>query len=94
MDTVFDVYWQSSLKSDARWKQGKAIRRRVTGTGKTLSNRQSLLQFENNELELFHFIADKVTEMTTANIIIVTKGEDAVGNQASNLDEVALCSHE
>ena len=32
--------------------------------------------------------------MTTANIVIVTKGEDAVSNQAAELDAVALCSHE
>lgn len=93
-DIVFDVYWQSSLKSEARSKRGKAIRRRVTGTCKTPSNWQSFLRDENNKRELFHFIADKVTETTTANIVIVTKGEDAVSNQAAELDAVAPCSHE
>ena len=32
--------------------------------------------------------------MTTSNIVIVTKGKDAVSNQAAELDAVALCSHE
>lgn len=91
---MFDVYWKSSLKSEARSKRGKAIRRRVTGTGKTPSNWQSFLRDENNKQELFHFIADKVTEMKTANIVIVTKGEDAVSNQTTNLDAIAPCSHE
>ena len=93
-DIVFDVYWKSSLKSDARSKWGKAIRRRVTGTGKNLSNWQSFLRDENNKQELLHFIADEVAERKTANIVIVTKGEDAVSNQAANLDAVAPCSHE
>ena len=32
-DIVFDVYWQPSLKFEARSKHGKAIRGRVVGTG-------------------------------------------------------------
>jgi len=32
--------------------------------------------------------------MTTANIVIVMNGEDAVSNQAAELDAVDPCSHE
>ena len=66
--------------------------REITDTGKTPSNWQSFLRDENNNQELFHFIADKITEMKTDNIVIVTKGEDAVSNQAANLDGIAPCS--
>ena len=70
---VFDVYWQPSLKFEARSKRGKAIRRRVVGTGKTPSNWQSFLRDANNKQELFHLIADKVEGIKTANKVIVTK---------------------
>ena len=33
-DVVFDVYLPSSLKSETRSKQGKGVRRRVTGGNK------------------------------------------------------------
>ena len=38
IDIVFDVYWQPSLKFEARSKRGKAIRRRIVGTEKNPSN--------------------------------------------------------
>jgi hypothetical protein len=93
-DIVFDVYWQSSLKFEARSKRGKAIRRRVVGTGKTPSNWQSFLCDANYKKELFHLIADKVEGIKTANKVIVTKGDHAVSNHTANLDGVAPCSHE
>ena len=37
-DIIFDVYHESSLKAEARYKRGKAIIRRVTATSKTPSN--------------------------------------------------------
>ena len=93
-DIVFDVYWQSSLKFEARSKRGKAIRRRVVGTGKTPSNWQSFQCDANNKKEQFHLIADKIGGIKTANKVIVTKGDHAVSNHTANLDGVAPCSHE
>ena len=96
-DIIFDVYHQSSLKAEARCKRGKAIRRRVTATSKTPSNWQSFLRDSTNKTELFHFLADKVAEMTTGNPVIMTKGEDAIttiSDTSVNLEEVVPCSHE
>ena len=93
-DIVFDVYWQSSLKSEARSRRGKAIRRRVVGKGKTPSNWQSILRDAKNKQELFHLIADEVEGIKTANKVIVTKADHAVSNHTTNLDGVDPCSHE
>uniref|UniRef100_H3ACQ8 Uncharacterized protein n=1 Tax=Latimeria chalumnae TaxID=7897 RepID=H3ACQ8_LATCH len=60
-DIVFAVYQQSSLKSEARSKWGKGIKKRVTGTNKTPTNWWSFLR-DNNKTELFHFLADKTAK--------------------------------
>ena len=55
---------------------------------------QSFLQDENKKTELFHFLADKIAEMHTNNVVIVTKKELALSTQVINLDHLAPCSHE
>ena len=96
-DIVFDVYQKSSLKSEARSKRGKSIRRRVTDKSKTPTNWKSFLRDSTNKTELFHFLADTVAAMTTANAVVVTKEENAVtsANFANmSLEELAPCTHE
>uniref|UniRef100_H3AU70 Uncharacterized protein n=1 Tax=Latimeria chalumnae TaxID=7897 RepID=H3AU70_LATCH len=93
-DIMFDVYWQSSLKSEARSKQGKGIRRRVTGTSKTPTNWWSFLHDDNNKTELSYFLADKIAEIRTTNTVIVTKGENVISNQMICLEDMAPCTHE
>ena len=44
--------------------------------------------------ELFHFLADRIAEMHTANTIIMMKEELALSNQMISLDHVAPCRHE
>ena len=93
-DIVFDVYRPSSLKTEARSKRGRGVRRRVTSKGKIPSNWRNFLRDNDNKTELFNFLADKIAQMATPNVVIVTKEEDAVSNHTINLDEVAPCSHE
>jgi hypothetical protein len=91
---VFNVFYLAySLKYETRSKRVSAARRRVTGNGKVPQNWRSFLRDNDNKTELFHFLADKITEIDTLNIVIVTKGEDAVSNQTVNLDAVSPCSH-
>jgi hypothetical protein len=45
-------------------------------------------------LELFHFIADKISEFQTKNPVIVTKEDIALCNQDIPLQDVSPCSHE
>ncbi|KAJ8372700.1 hypothetical protein AAFF_G00277690 [Aldrovandia affinis] len=93
-DIVFDVYRPSSLKAETRSKQGRGVRRRVTGKGKIPSNWRNFLRENDNKAELFNFLADKIARLATPNVVIVTKEEDAVSNRTINLAGVAPCSHE
>ena len=96
-DIIFDVYCQSSMKSEARSKRGKAIRRRVTKKSKTPTNWKSFLRDSQNKTELFHFLADAVATMTTDNLVVVTRGEDArtsANYTNMSLEELAPCTHE
>jgi hypothetical protein len=65
----------------------------VTGNGKVPQNWRSFLRDNDNKTELFHILAENISEMDTLNIVIVAKGEDVVSNQTVNLDAVAHCSH-
>lgn len=93
-DIVFDVYHQSSLKAETRSKRGRGVRRRVTKEGKIPSNWRNFLRENDNKVELFNFLADKIGHMSSQNVVIVTKEEDAVSNHTINLAGVAPCSHE
>ncbi|KAJ8333969.1 hypothetical protein SKAU_G00412880 [Synaphobranchus kaupii] len=93
-DIVFDVYRPSSLKSETRSKRGRGVRRRVMSTSKVPSNWWNFLRDSDNKTEIFNFLADKITQMSATNIIIVTKEEDAASNHLISLAKMAPCSHE
>ena len=96
-DIIFYVYHESSLKSEARSKRGKAIRRRVTAKGKTPTNWKSFLRDSANKTELFNFLADEVGKMTTTNEVIVTREENVLTSSShlnTKIDELAPCTHE
>ena len=93
-DIVFDVYRPSSLKAETRSKRGLEVRCRVTGKGKIPSNWQNFLRENDNKVELFNFLADKIARVAAPNVVIVTKEEDAVSNCTISLAGVAPCSHE
>ncbi|CAE1167294.1 unnamed protein product [Acanthosepion pharaonis] len=84
-DIIFDVYHESSLKSEARSKRGKAIRRRVTAKGKTPTNWKSFLRDSANKTELLNLL------------VIVTREENALPSSShpdTKIDELAPCTHE
>ena len=91
---VFDVYREDSLKSEERDKRGNGTRKRVTGNSKVPTNWRSFLRNDCNKTELFHFIADKISETQTRNPVIVTKDDTALSNHDVSLAEVSPCSHE
>lgn len=93
-DIVFDVYRQSSLKAETRSKRGRGGRRRVTKDGKIPLNWRNFLRESDNKVELFNFLADHIAQVSSQNVVIVTKEEDAISNHAINLTGVAPCSHE
>ena len=91
---MFDVYRQSSLKNEARFNRGKGIRRRVSENSKTPTNWRGFLRDSNNKIELFNILADKIVITSTINIVIVTKGDDAMAPQPKSLSDITPCSHE
>jgi len=60
---VWDVYDPNSLKGATREKRGTAIRRRVEGALNVPSDWQSFLPFNENKTELFHMLAEEVTNV-------------------------------
>lgn len=80
MELVFDVYQLSSLKAETRTKRGHGVRRRVTSKGKIPQNWQNFLRDNDNKTELFNFLAQKIAQMSTPNIVIVTKEDDVASN--------------
>jgi len=87
VDIVFDVYKESSLKVEARSKRGKGIRRRVTPTSKTPQNWTSFLRDNNNKTELFHFLADRLSEADMPCL------EYVCCNRVIALEDLAPCMH-
>jgi hypothetical protein len=64
-------------------KRGEGIRRRVTSTNKTSPNWRDFLRNNDNNTELFHYLAETISqEASTTHLIIVTKGSDAISKQA------------
>ena len=93
-DIVFDVYWTSSLKAETRSRRGKGDRRRVTDTTKLPPNWKRFLQDSDNKTELFAFLADKIVSLCPENVVIVTKGEEALSNKSISLENLSPCNHE
>ena len=61
MDIIWDVYLAGSLKSIAREKRGKGVRRRVAAPNTIPGNWQEFLKLEDKKTELFNFLAHQVS---------------------------------
>ena len=93
-DIVFDDYWTSSLKAEARSRRGKGDRRRVTDKNKLPPNWKSFLRDNDNKTELFGFLADKLVTLCPDNVLVVTKGEHALSNKPICLTSLIPGNHE
>ena len=94
VDIIFYVYRKGSLKAETRSKRGKGIRRRVSEASQTPQNWKSFMREDENKTELFHFLAEKISEADTPSTIIVTRGDNVICNKMKSLDIIAPCSHE
>ena len=61
---VFDVYIPSSLKAITRSKRGYGGRRKVSDRNTVPANWQNFLRHEDNKSDLFHLLADKISQMS------------------------------
>ena len=52
-----------------------------------------LLERNDNKTDLFNFLADKIEQMPSPNMVIVTKEENALSNHTISLECVPPCSH-
>ncbi len=87
-DIVFDIYLESSLKSETSQRGSRDPEEELQAKPKCPKTGA------DNKTELFHFETDKICEMDTSNIVIVTKGETTISKQLVSLDEMAPCTHE
>ena len=52
-------------------------------------NWKGFLHDSDNKTELFYFLAEKIASPRTTNIVIVTRGEDALVHQEMALDDIS-----
>ena len=58
-----------------------------------VANWHNFPQHNSNKSELFDFLADKITEMSVPNLVIVTKGTKVLSNHKVSMLELNNCSH-
>ena len=68
------------LNSDQNGGGGHGARRRETGRCKGPSNWRNFLGDNGNKTDLFNFLAAKIQQMSSPNMVIVTKEENARSN--------------
>ena len=54
----------------------------------------SFLRDSDNKTELFEYLADKIVCMCPDNVVVVTKGEQALSNTPINTEGLCPCNHE
>ena len=94
MDIVWDQYCDNSLKSQARDKRGKGIRRRVDGSTVLPGNWQQFLRIDANKTELFAFLTKHITHLVSDKQIVTTNGSDVTCIPARDTTHLAPCDHE
>ena len=85
---------RNSFSTKISPKRGQGGRCKVTENNSIPSNWHNFLRHNSNKSGLFDFLADKITEMSVPNLVIVTKGTKALSNHNVSLLELNNCSHE
>jgi hypothetical protein len=95
LDTVFDRYVKSSLKSACREKRGCGIRIRVSENTKIPINWQQFLRVDDNKTDLFHFLTHVPFADNCIKTAIMTHDENVVRfGHSIDKNDISLCSHE
>ncbi len=96
LDLVWDSYIIDSLKSTARAKRGKGIRRHVVASAPIPGNWQSFLHTDLNMKELFSFLSKALVESFThdSKELIVTDGEEVLSVPQRDIRSLVPCNHE
>ncbi len=93
LDIVCDQYPENSLKSQARNKRGKGIRKRVDRSTYMPKNWQQFLRDSANKTELFTYLVNYIKLQTTSKQLVSTNGSEVVCIPP-NTTHLAPCNHE
>ena len=83
-----------SLKTDTRTKRGRGIRRRVEPSSSIPGNWQAFLRIDENNAELFSFLATRLAAQEGEKQVISTLHKDVVCTHARYIAGLAPCTHE
>ena len=92
IDVVWDVYVDGSLKTSTRQKRGMGNRRQVKNTSKLAR----FLRVNENKIELFKFLAEKLTQnQVSGKQIFATHGPNVISAPVSeNVSVMSPSTHE
>ena len=82
------------MKAETRGKRGKGVRRRVEASTPIPGNWQEFLRTDENKVELFSFLANRVPCIETEKKVLSTIQSDIVCTQSKNVSRLTLCTHE
>ena len=94
IDIVWNEYRPDSLKAKTRVKRGKGVRRRVEASTPIPGNWQESLRTDENKVELFSFLANRVPCIETEIQVLSTIQSDIVCNQSRNVSRLTPRAHE
>ena len=97
LDIVWDQYLPNSLKEHTRKVRGEGTRRRVLDSAVIPKNWAGFLRNSDNKKELFCFISQRVSMLSSGSKEVYTTHLDDVltaHHPDDCLDEIAPCNHE
>jgi len=95
VDVVFDTYKADSIKSTARAKRGKGMRRKVEPNSQPPKNWGSFLRLNENKTELFRYLSKAVIDTASGDLNLLCAYDDKVlSNQDHDLGMLSPCSQE
>lgn len=97
VDLVWDRYFANSIKSTARAKRGKGIRRRVCSDAVLPANWQSFLRVDQNKTDLFEYLSDiliKSFKHGEKQLVITQGGDILCKPQLPDICALSPCNHE
>ena len=78
VDVVFDTYRADSIKSTARAKRGKGMRRKVEPNSQSPKNWGYFLRLNENKAELFRYLSKAVIDAASGDMNLLCAYDDSV----------------
>lgn len=94
IDLVWDQYFKNSLKTSARARRGRGVRRRVQAETTIPANWHEFLRIDENKTELFEFLSEESMSIESDKIVIATSGEGVLCNKEYEKARLQPCTHE